>query len=139
MLDTSTGELHIESVPMKLGPQFTRRALSSTPVAATSQVVNEPYHSYSLGEQRIADEPFFVVLYFYGQLLESIDLAYSAENDERRRKKWHDKWLHGQTGAPSHVYAWGEVSSDFDPRSGGSSIIIRYSWQGRAWPGQDAT
>jgi len=150
MLDKSIGELYIESIPVKLGPRFTRRALSSTPVAAQSQVVNEPYHSYSLGEQRIASQPFFVVLYFYGQQLESINLAHSAEEfgtswddwseeGELRRKQRHDDWLRGQTGHASHVYEWGEVGSDYDPRSGSSSITIRYSWQGQAWPRRGAT
>lgn len=149
MLDKSTGELSLESMPVKLGPRFTRRDLSSPPVAAASQVVNEPYHSYSLGEQRIAGQPFFVVLYFYGQKLESIDLTHPAkefsmswegwsEEGEMRRKQWHDEWLRGQTGHASRVYEWGEVGSGYDPRSGGSSITIRYSWQGQAWPRRDA-
>jgi hypothetical protein len=150
MLDKSTGEIYIESIPVKLGPRFTRRDLACTQVAAQPQVVNEPYHSFSLGEQQIAAQPFFVVLYFYGQQLESIDLAYSAEEfgtswddwseeGELRRKQWHDDWLRRQTGYASHVYGWGEISSAYDPRSGGSSIIIRYSWQGQAWPRRDAT
>ena len=150
MLDKSTGELYIESIPVKLGPQFTRRDLSATPVAVRPQVVNEPYHSYSLGEQRIAGQPFFVVFYFYGQQLEFVDLAHAAtefgtswddwsEEGELRRKQWHDDWLREQTGHAAHVYGWGEVSSDYDPRSGGSSITIRYSWQGQAWPRRDAT
>jgi hypothetical protein len=145
MLDKSTGELYIESIPVKLGPSFTRDAFSSTPVVAQPRASNEPYHSYSLGKQRIAGQPFFVVLYFYGQQLESINLAHSAEEfgaswddwsegDELRRKQWHDDWLLGQTGHTSHVYEWGEVGSDYDPRSGGSSIVIRYSRQGQARP-----
>lgn len=148
MLDKGNGELFIESIPVTLGPYFTRRDLSSLPFAAESQVVNEPYHSYSLGAQRIAERSFFVVLYFYGQQLESIDLAHGApefgtsgdwsEEGELKRKQWHDDWLRGQTGHASHVYKWGEVGSNYDPRSGGSSIIIRYSWQGEAWPEQNA-
>jgi hypothetical protein len=150
MLDKETGELHIESIPVKIGPCFTRRDLAVTPVAAQSQVVNEPYHSYSLGEQQIAGRPFFVTLYFYGQELESIDLAHPttkfgtswadwSKESELRRKRWHDDWLREQTGYASHVYQWGEVGSDYDPRSGGSSITIRYSWQGQTWPRRGAT
>ena len=150
MLDKGTGELFIESIPMPLGPRFTRRDLSSLPVAVQSQIVNEPYHSYSLGAQQIDGQPFSVVLYFYGQQLESINLAHAAaefltsrgswsEEDEPKRKQWHDAWLRWQTGHASHVYEWGEVSSVYDQRSGGSSIIIRYAWQGHAWPRQDAT
>jgi len=143
MLHKGTGELFIESIPVTLGPRFTRRDLSALPVAAQSQVVNEPYHSYSLGAQQISGQSFFVVLYFYGQQLESIDMAHGAgefgtswddwsEERELRRKQWHDDWLREQTGQASHVYEWGKVHSSYDPRSGGSSIIIRYSWQGQA-------
>lgn len=150
MLDKETGELYIESIPLRLGPRFTLRALSSAPVAAAPQVLNGPYRSYSLGEQRIAGQPFFVVLYFYGRWLESIDLAHTAEEfgtswgdwseeGEMLRKRWHDEWLRGQTGQASHVYGWGEVGSVYDPRSGGSSIFIRYSWQGQPWPRRDDT
>ena len=145
MLDKGTGELYIESIPVMLGPSFTRRALSSTPVAAQSKVVNEPYHSYSLGQQRIAGQLFFVGLCFYGQQLECIDLAHAAaefgtswddwsEERELKLKQWHDDWLRGQTGYASHVYKWGAIGSAYDPRSGSSSITIRYSWKGQAWP-----
>lgn len=150
MLDKNTGELYIESIPVKLGLSFTRDAFSSTPGVAQSQDVNGSYHSYSLGEQRVAGQPFFVALYFYGQQLESVDLAHSTEefgaswddwSEERevRRKRLHDDWLRGQTGHASQVYEWGEVSSDYDPRSGRSSIVIRYSRQGQAWPRTGAT
>lgn len=145
MLNTATGELHLESVPLTLGPRFTRRDLLAVPVEATDQVVNEPHHSYSLGEQRISGESFFVVLYFFGQKLEAIDLAHPgaefgtsweewSEEGEQRRKAWHDQWLRGQTGYASHDYPWGAVHSAYDPRSGGSSIMIRYSWNGEPWP-----
>jgi hypothetical protein len=103
-----------------------------------------------LGEQRVSDQPFLVVLYFYGQQLESIDLGYSgaelgsswedwSEEREMKRKERHDDWLRMQTEDVSRVYDWGEVLSDYDERSGGSSITIRYSWQGKPWPRHGAT
>lgn len=145
MLDAATGELHVESIPLTLGPRFIRGELSAAPVQATSQVVNEPHHSYSLGEQQISGQIFLLVLYFFGEKLESIDLAHpgkefgaswvdGSEEGERRRKAWHDRWLREQTGRVSHNYTWGAIHSEYDPRSGGSSITIRYSWRGQPWP-----
>ena len=144
MINRSTGEVLIESIPATLGPKFTRRDLFSLPLKSQSQVVNEPYHSYSIGRHEIAGLDFYVVLYFYGQELEFIDMAHPAaqfgtswddwsEEKELKRKEVHDRWLIEQTGYASHVYEWGEIGSDYDPRSGGSSIIIRYSWQGQPW------
>jgi hypothetical protein len=45
----------------------------------------------------------------------------------------HDQWLRALTGHASHVYTWGEIWSGFDPKSGSSSIVIQYSWQGKPW------
>ena len=101
-----------------------------------------------LGQQPMGDETFFVALYFYGKKLESIDLAIAApelgaswddwsEEKEMKRKEKHDVWLIAQTGCASHVYDWGEIDSAYDPRSGGSSITIRYRWLGQPWHRQD--
>jgi hypothetical protein len=150
MIDSRSGELLIESIPVKLGPTFTRDELSSLPIAFESRVVNEPYHSYSLGRHPIGGEPFFVVLDFYGQKLESIELANSSEefgmswkdwSEEKqlKRKEAHDAWLIAQTNRASHRYGWGAIASAYDPKSGGSSITIRYSWQGEPWSHQRAT
>jgi hypothetical protein len=145
MLDPNAGELTIASIPLQLGPGFTRDELLALPLASHTQVANEPHHSYMIGAHEIAGLTFIITLYFYGQQLESISLAHIAkefgtswddwsEEQELQRKAVHDRWLIEQTGQASHVYPWGEIGSDYDPRSGGSSITIRYSWQGRPWP-----
>jgi hypothetical protein len=150
MIDSRSGEVLIESIPVRLGPAFTRDALSSLPISCQSQVVNEPYHSYSLGRHRIGGEPFLVMLYFYGQKLESIELANSSEEfgtswddwseaKQLKRKQAHDAWLIAQTNRASHRYDWGEIASGHDPKSGESSITIRYSWQGEPWSHSRAT
>ena len=144
MIDINTGEVLIESVPVTLGPKFMRRQLSALPVNCQPQIINGPHHSCTLGQQAVFGEVFFVVLYFYGQQLESIDLANASqefgtswndwsEEKEMKRKEAHDRWLISQTGADARDYDWGSIYSDYDPRSSGSSIVIRYSWRGQPW------
>lgn len=127
MLNTTTGELTIESIPRTIGPAFTRQDIESAPIQTETVIVTEPYPSYSLGEQTIFGSRFLVVLYFHGERLESINLAYRgkefgtswadwSEVSEMRRKAWH----------AAHDYAWGVILSDYDSRSAGSSIVIRY-------------
>jgi hypothetical protein len=149
MIDIHTGEVLIGSVA-KLGPKFTRSDFLSLPIESKSLVINEPYHSYALGQHLVGGETFLVTLYFYEQKLESIDLVNSreefgtswnewSEEKQLKRKQAHDAWLIQQTGNASHIYAWGEIGSSNDPKSGGSSITIRYSWQGKTWSRERAT
>lgn len=141
MLKIENGEAVIKSIPVTLRPQFTLRELRSLKIALVPQIINDPFRSYALGKRIIGDRIFHVVLYFYKEKLESIHLADSSEEfgaswdewseeKELKRKEAHDRWLIAETGNASHVYRWGEIISPYDPRSGGSSITIRYSWQG---------
>lgn len=96
------------------------------------------YTRYFLKPQVIDGEYFIVVIYFNkNDLLEFVDLALMhngnvpswdnwSETEERKRKDEHDKWLEKSIGRPPYKYSWGEISSDYDPRSGSSTITIRY-------------
>ena len=142
MIDRKTGEIVIEDSPMRPGPQLTRSEFQSSLPANAYRVLieNEPFCSFSLGDHEIYGLLFTVSLWFYGEKLESIDLAHSTdelgwyEKDDLKRKRVHDKWLKSMLGSAPYVYGWGSISSDHDIRSGGSSIVIRYSWQGKPWP-----
>lgn len=141
LLNADTGELTIPTLSMILGPSFTRNDLFALPITLRSMVENEPHHSYSIGQYEIGGPIFAVSLYFYGQKLEAISFADTAdkfgtswgdwsEEKEQNRKQAHDRWLNEQLGKRGRLYKWGEVGSSFDQKSGGSSIMLRYSWQG---------
>ncbi|WP_378154668.1 hypothetical protein [Chungangia koreensis] len=49
-----------------------------------------------------------------------------SEQRELERKKEHDILLEKLIGNTSCKYTWGEITSDYDPRSGSSMITIRY-------------
>ena len=124
MINQATGEVLITSVPVSLGPNFTRRKFLSSPLANGSRemIRNEPYRSFNAGSHEISGTPFYIVLYFYRSSLESIDLSYSGdvgkyalpepyEPEEQVVKRIHDQWLHQVLGPPPYSYDWGEVSS----------------------------
>ncbi len=141
MIDTITGDLFIESVPSKIGVKFTRQNFFSSLLAQRASVIvkNEPYCSFSVGSHEILDLLVSVSLWFFGEQLEFIELIHHSKeldsswadwskDKEIRRKQIHDDWLLALTGNATHSYEWGGIWSEFDAKTGGSSIIIRYSW-----------
>lgn len=146
MLDVTTGDLEIEALAISIGSQFTRQQFMASALSEQASILvqNEPYCSFSAGSYELAGLLLGLSVGFYGEQLETIELFHDAkafgsswadwsEEKERQRKQIHDQWLRALTGHASHVYAWGEIWSGFDARSGGSSIVIRYSWQGKPW------
>ena len=144
MIDKNTGELFIDSAAIGIGPRFTRKDFVSSILSNESRALvnNEPYCSFSVGSHEISGLRFIVSLWFYGDILESIELTYDDEEPGSSRSDWsevkefdrkriHDQWLTSLHGRSSHRYSWGEIRSGYDPRSDSSSITIRYSWQGR--------
>jgi len=146
MIDKYTGELFIDSASVGIGPRFTRKDFVSSILSNESRALvnNEPYCSFSVGSHEISGLRFIVSLWFYGDILESIELTYDDEEPGSSRSDWsevkefdrkriHDQWLTSLHGRSSHRYGWGEIRSGYDPRSDSSSITIRYSWQGKPW------
>ena len=146
MIDKTSGELVIESIPLRIGPSLSRKDFLSLPVGKSAKigVKNEPYCSYNIGRHNISGLDFVVTIYFYNEYLESISISSVddasskswsdwSEEEELLRKEIHDRWLKNLLGRTNSPYKWGEVSSGYDPKAGFSSIDIRYSWQGKPW------
>jgi len=49
-----------------------------------------------------------------------------SETEERKIKALNDDLLKKYLGPPPYVYDWGTIESDYDARSGSSSIVIHY-------------
>ena len=144
MIDKKSGELVIESIPLRIGPHLSRNEFLSFRVGKSASIVvkNEPFCSYNIGSHEISGLIFSVTVYFYDELLESISMssvndelgaswADWSEQKELERKEIHDRWLKNILGKASSHYEWGEVWSGYDSKAGFSSIEIRYSWQGK--------
>ena len=144
MIDEKSGEIVIESIPLRIGPRLSRAEFLSLPVGKSARIVvkNEPFCSYNIGTHEISSLIFTVTVYFYNELLESVSMSSVidelgtswtdwSEQKELKRKEIHDTWLKNLLGRASSHYKWGEVWSGYDPKAGFSSIEIRYSWQGK--------
>jgi hypothetical protein len=55
MLDVATGDLEIESLPIRIGSQFTRQQFLASDLAEHAQILvqNEPYYSFSAGSYEL--------------------------------------------------------------------------------------
>lgn len=49
-----------------------------------------------------------------------------SEAIEHERKDIHDKWLRDALGNPPYEFEWGKITSQYDPRSCASDIIVSY-------------
>jgi hypothetical protein len=96
------------------------------------------FTSYYLKPQLIGCKRFAIVLYFNNNnLIDFLTLSMTSDEnipswdswsefDELKKKDEHDKWLESNIGKPPYKYSWGDISSDYDPRSGSSIITVRY-------------
>jgi hypothetical protein len=96
------------------------------------------YTRYYIRPQQIDNDEFIIVLLFNPEgAIEFVELVltkngavptwenYSKDNELKKKDK-HDKWLKRKIGNPPYKYSWGEISSNYDPRSGSSMITIKY-------------
>jgi hypothetical protein len=139
MLDAKSGILTFANPPVHFGPGLTRAEFLSAAWAngATDLVVNEPWHSWNLpGEYASWKLQMVVSLFFHRETLRMVTLCDCdpkfgtswndwSEQKERDCKASHDRWLAHCVGRQTS-FAWGNVSSQSDPRGGGSSITISY-------------
>jgi len=98
------------------------------------------YTRYYIKPQLIDNDEFLMVLLFNPEgIIEFIELALTingaiptwdnySKDSELDRKDKHDKWLIRKAGNPPYKYSWGEISSNYDPRSGSSMITIKYKY-----------
>lgn len=75
-------------------------------------------------------------IFFKGDRMDRVFLLMSIPSDakgtwseelELERKAKHDSWLRTELGEPPYEYAWGTVTSDYDPRGCVSEIIVTYA------------
>jgi hypothetical protein len=99
---------------------------------------SETYVRYYLKPQRIGENYFALTLIFDPSemiymvlllmLIDDIPLSWDkwSEDKELKRKAQHDELLKNAIGNPPYKYSWGLISSNYDPRSGTSNIVLNY-------------
>ena len=153
MIDVATGNIEIKNSVVAIGPSLTRDDFLASALGRNAQinVENGPHCSY--GAQISAGALMSLATYmapsFYHQQLESVSIMASddrfgaswndwSEEKERERKRFHDQWLADTIGIADALYPWGQLSSNYDVKSGCSDIHLRYSWQGKPWKPEKA-
>ena len=142
MLEKVTGAIVLDKDSFRIGSQLRRDHFLASRLAETAKLLvkNEPWCSYLLKPEYINGMPFLISLFFHNQTLQRVELVDAhdynenenpwsnwSEEKENNRKVRHDKWLESILGRPPYRHEWGKISSLYDPRSGGSSIIITYN------------
>jgi hypothetical protein len=139
-IDKNTGCVALPEIRAAIAPSLTRSQFLQTAAFSGASVLvqNESWCSYSLPDIPQPDTDLHIRLQFHGQQLSSLDLFHSAPRFgaslsdctrelEMARKSFHEQWLATELRLSLGGYAWGEVSSDYDPKGGLSSITIRYT------------
>ena len=137
LIDRLTGTIRFDDPVAQLSSSTTRTEFLSTPVWKPElSVRNEPHCSWKVGELRSAGRTLAVLVRFMGEQLQSVSLTVAdprfpsswdewSESGELARKAAHDQLLAELLGR-RRSFRWGVVSSLYDQRSGGSSIIVQY-------------
>ena len=138
-IDPRTGTVDLGE-GRELGPATTHDQFraSRLGLASTPLILNGRWRSYSLPRIAEGNVSFAVAIYFEGESATMLELAnaspefgkswddWSPENEARRRA-WHDRWLAEAQGVAPGEFPWGRLASMTDPKSGGSSIILRFT------------
>jgi hypothetical protein len=146
MIDRADGSLQFESPPVRVAADFTLEQFQSSALFAIAKPLNQnaPWRRFECKRLGIAGEEIAAAFCFKDGRLHSFGLAvlrpefgsswsdWSEEKEQSRLKLHHEllrKWL--GPGDGRYQFAWGTVESDFDIRSGESSIEVTYGRSGR--------
>lgn len=150
MIDKITGDLLISTPAIHLGCKLSKTKFLSLDLVEGNKpaISNAPFITFKTRDLEISGILFVVSIQFYEEILEAMSLCHTnpalglswngwTEEKERRRKEIHDECLRAWIGITSQKFAWGDVSSNLDLRTGESCIGIRYSWKGQPWPSNE--
>ncbi len=139
-LDKETGGITLPEIGASISASLSCSQFLKTPAFDGASVVvrNGLWCTYRLQDIAQASSRLCVVLQFHGEQLQSLNLTHFSERfgtswsdwseeQELARKAFHEDWLTRELGIRLGHYPWGDISSNYDPKGGSSSIIIRYS------------
>jgi len=131
------GTIEFEKASFFVKPALTKNEFISSRIGSNSRLIlsNSEYSSFSVSLSDTAGD-LGVSLRFDGQQIDSLGIEKMdatknwnnwSEMAEQDKKSEYDQLLVNILGSPPYVFEWGEITSSFDPRSGSSSICIRYN------------
>jgi hypothetical protein len=138
MIDSVTGTLCFDD-GLVLGPKTCEHDFLSSTVGRNSKDNghNDGWSRYWLPRPQVAlSVEWACNVFFFQECLTRLSLAIYeptsggwngwSEAQELILKRRHDDLLLRELGPPPYRYCWGEVFSNYDPRSASSSIGITY-------------
>jgi hypothetical protein len=135
MIDRATGDLIIDAAE-RIGPATTHDAFAASMLARGAKGGSRGGMARRIVTRTIGDRTFTLILQFNDQKLVAVRLSDNvpestswddaSEEKELERKRRHDEWLEGELGLPPYEYAWGRVTSLYQPKTGESVIVIQY-------------
>ena len=139
MIDKKDGSVIPPGTKWCISPSLSRSDFLASPMAegASICIKNEPWCSWDLCQAVVPDGRWYLRLFFYGEKLTTVELSFADANEERSwsdwskekelaRKRRHDQVLSQTLETQPYLFSWGRVNSNFDERSGSSSIVISY-------------
>ena len=143
-VDKDTGSIILPEIGASISASLLCSQFLQTPAFAGASVVvrNDPWGSYRLPDIAQAGSRLCLVLQFHGERLQALTLCHDAdrfgaswsewsEERELARKAFHEDWLTRELGIRFGHYPWGDISSNYDPKGGFSSILIRFAQLGQ--------
>lgn len=137
MINKLTGDISFPAWTDSLRLSISRTEFISSSLAQGAQIntKNEPCCSWHLSPAEWQDKRWQVTVCFVGEQLDSVHIMADApefgtswsnwsEEQEMKRKKYHESILKPEIGSTPQTFTWGTVQSPFEPRGGMSSIII---------------
>lgn len=136
-IDPQTGRIRLPELKLELWPRMPQQEF----LTATSSLnrdnlgANGGWQRYSIHAQLLNDRKIGLFFVFFNDELNVVSFAYCHKDDtwenwseERERKTAEDykQQLALQLG-PGNSFPWGRIGAEYDQRSGGTDIWLRYS------------
>ena len=140
MIDKKSGQLTLGNVKT-ISPTT---ALSEIKAFKLSEIQEERdlgngWIHYTVRNVEESGEFFIFIFFFYKENLDSVSFVVNdspfdlnsgwdswSEKTEREKAVKYNSWLNKEIGI-GRKFPWGNIWTDYDQKSGGSSIFIRYN------------
>ena len=86
--------------------------------------IQDKFYTFSFG---FNDNKLYMLLFSFSETKTDLSKGWESwkEAEEKNRAVIYQNWLFAELGS-ERKFNWGDVSADYDPKSGSSDIVIRY-------------
>lgn len=140
MININNGNISINNGKFTITKSLTKNKFMNS--SLFNDVLSQQTHifsNYYLKPQLIGKDKFIITLIFnQDDMIYFVNICLCSDEGVPTWNNWsknkvlkikdkNDKWLENNIGKSPYKYSWGEISSNYDPRSCSSMITIRYN------------